>query len=129
MKRQKVGRAKWLFDQSYLAQDREGAVPAEGAEVAWLLPVKEREAGQLWGTMGWWLDSFVRSHFLGAFREPTNCPGDGRGVPPREEQVGGPPGHAHPPLRLLLHCYQELPPGGGGCQPGSERRSGSPVGL
>ncbi|VCX43033.1 unnamed protein product, partial [Gulo gulo] len=62
-------------------------------------------------------------------REPTHGPGDGRGIPPGEEQVGGAPHHAHAPLRLLQHCHQELPPGRGGRQPGSERCRGSPVRL
>ncbi|KAM7335904.1 hypothetical protein ACRRTK_004397 [Alexandromys fortis] len=79
------------------------------------------------GLRGWW--SEWTSHSGWGTWEPAHYPGNSRSIPPGEEQVGDPPCHAHTPLCLLQHRLQELPPGCGGRQPGSERCGGGAVRL
>jgi hypothetical protein len=111
--------AKGLLDKSHWPRTRKRSdVVVKDIGVAQLLLVGPE--GRVTVRYVRWLDCCVTSDCLGASREPAHCSGDSRSIPPREEQMGGPPGHAHAPLCLLQHCHQELPPCCGGCYPGSE---------
>lgn len=137
--RSKQGAGAESLLRAEMERRKRGAGPPSGCLTRATSQVWE---GQLGGPGTWgcsapasgWLrdtnrrpDSSVRFGSVGSFREPADRPGDSRGLPPGEEQVGGPAGHAHAPLCLLQHRHQELPPGCGGRHPGPERRRGSPV--